>query len=90
MSRYLPNCYRSRYSPSFAKRFLMATATVAWKLAQPRWHPLASIAEELALNAMVRRPEASPREQGKKADFGLFEDYAFEDCSRTTHSKTWT
>ena len=37
----------------------MATATLAWKLAQPRWHPLASIVEELALNAMVRRAEAS-------------------------------
>src|SRR5919108_5476160 len=41
--------------------------------------PPASVAEELALNALVRREEAILREHGKKADFGLFEDYAFED-----------
>ncbi len=79
MSQYLPRCYRGRYSPLFAKQFLMATATVAWKLAQPQWLPLACIAEELALNALVRKAEALLEDQGKKADFGLFEDSALED-----------
>jgi len=79
MSRYLPRCYRGRCSPLFAKRFLMATAAVAWKLAQPQWHPLACIAEELALNAVVRKAEAFLEDQGKKADFALFQDSALED-----------
>ncbi len=57
----------------------MTTATVAWKLAQPQWHPLACIAEELALNALVRRAEALLEEQGTKADFGWFQDSAFDD-----------
>jgi len=79
MSQYLPRCYRGRYSPLFAKQFLMATATVAWKLAQPQWHPLACIAEELALNAVVRKAEALLEAQGRKPDFILFEDSALED-----------
>lgn len=79
MSRYLPRCYRGRYSPLFAKRFLMSTAAVAWKLAQPQWHPLACIAEELALNTMVRKAEAFLEDQGMKADFVLFQDSALED-----------
>ena len=79
MSRHLPRCYRGRYSPLFAKQFLMATAAVAWKLAQPQWHPLACIAEELALNAVVRKAEAFLEDQGKKADFVLFQDSALED-----------
>jgi hypothetical protein len=76
---HLPSCYRGRYSPQFAKQFLMATATVAWKLAQPQWHLLACIAEELALNAMVRKAEALLEDQGKKPDVVLFEDSALED-----------
>jgi hypothetical protein len=47
----------------------MAMATIAWKLAQPQCHPLACIAEELALIAAVRRGEALLGEQGKEADF---------------------
>jgi hypothetical protein len=69
MARYLPLCYQRRYGPSFAKQFLMTTATVAWKLAQPQGHPLACIAKELALNALVRRAEALLEEQGTKTDF---------------------
>jgi hypothetical protein len=65
MSQYLPRCYQGRYSPLFAKRFLMATATVAWKLAQPQWHHPACIAEELALNAMIRRAETLLEQQGR-------------------------
>ena len=79
MSRYLPRCYRGRYGPLFAKQLLMATAAVAWKLAQPQWHPLASIAEELALNAVIRKAEAFLEDQGNKADFVLFQDSALED-----------
>jgi hypothetical protein len=67
MSQYLPRCYQGRYSPLFAKRFLMATATVAWKLAQHQWHHPACIAEELALNAMIRRETLSEgaRKEGR-------------------------
>jgi hypothetical protein len=56
----------------------MATATVAWKLAQPQWHPLACIAEELALNAFVKKAEALLADGGVKADFAVFEDSALE------------
>jgi hypothetical protein len=79
MIQYLPRCYQGRYTPQFAKQFLMATATVAWKLAQPQWRPLSCIAEELALNAIVRKAAVLLRDQGTKADFALFEDSAFED-----------
>jgi hypothetical protein len=90
MSHYLPRCYQGRYTPPFAKRFLMATATVAWKLAQPQWHPLACMAEELALNAMVRKAEALLEEQGKNADFGMFEDSALEDLDfRVMFDPAW-
>ena len=79
LGTYLPRCYFPRYTPVFAKQFLMTTGVVAWKLAQPQWHPLACIAEELALNAIIRIAKTVLRDEGRQPNFSFFFDSAFED-----------
>ncbi len=55
---HLPSRYLLRYTPLFVKQFFVCVLTVAWKLAQPSWVPLACVAEELALRAIIREAEA--------------------------------
>ena len=79
MATYLPPQYVPRYTPVFAKQFLACLMTVAWKLRSPEYHVLACVGEELALAAIVRMAESLLELQGVEADFGVFEDIAFED-----------
>ena len=79
MADDLPSRYLPRYTPLFAKQFLVCVTTVAWKLRAPGAHRLACRAEELALGALIRAAEGILSEGGGQADFDLFADTAFED-----------
>jgi hypothetical protein len=79
MADYLPPRYLSRYTPLFAKQFVACIITVGWKLRAPGYTPLACVAEELALAAIIQRAEALLDADGVEPDFSEFEDTAFED-----------
>jgi hypothetical protein len=50
----LPSVYEDRYASfDFLKNWVITLSTVGWKLAQPDALPLANVAEELALHAMI-------------------------------------
>jgi hypothetical protein len=72
----LPPSYRLRLTPLLAKQFHTCLTTVLWKLAQPSWIALACLGEELALRAIIDRAH---EHLGTAADFGDFEDAAFDD-----------
>lgn len=80
---HLPSRFLSKYSPLFCKRFAVCILTVAWKLAQPKHHPLSSVAEELAAWAIVNQARAViEMERGTEAAeqaFGDFINAYFED-----------
>jgi hypothetical protein len=80
MAGYLPAKYLLRYNVLFAKQFLACLLTVAWKLRAPDYYPLACVAEELALHAIIECAEALLESEGLQADFTEFEDEAFEDA----------
>ncbi len=81
----LPGRYLPRYTPLFLKQFTVCIITVAWKLAQPQHKLLASVAEELAAWAIIRRAQSVIEEEGlagKKDEpepFHSFIDVYFED-----------
>lgn len=79
---HLPPKFINRYDYLFMKRFLVCLITVNWKLQAPGAHQLASVAEELALYAMIE--EASVLvDDGKgtvKLDYERLELQAHEDA----------
>ena len=81
----LPERYVYRYTPLFLKQFVVCIITVSWKLAQPEHLPLSSLAEELAVWALVKKAqtliEMGEEEGGQTIDdpFGKFIDTYFED-----------
>ena len=77
----LPPRYRPRYDWVFGKRFLATMLVVGWKLAQPRAPaPLLSCrGEELALHALIEIAADDLGESSIEANFGDFEDVAFQD-----------
>lgn len=81
VSTYLPDKYLPSYDLGFLRRFLVCVVVVGWKLFDPAHeHRLACTAEELALNAILRRAEAVLEfNEEEPADFSLVEDDAFED-----------
>lgn len=58
MAIALPAWSWSRCSAAFARQFLLCTATVAWKLAQPQRYRLACVGEELAAWAIHDQAKA--------------------------------
>jgi hypothetical protein len=78
--------FQRQYDSSFARRFLVAAATVTGRLTQPAWEPPACAAEELALRLLIDWADArleechllSPGE--RDAAFGTFAGYAFDDA----------
>lgn len=52
---YLPPMFEDQYGAVFYRAFMNAIVVVSWKLAQPKAHSLACVAEELALNAIVQK-----------------------------------
>jgi hypothetical protein len=79
MADYLPPRYLNRYTSLFAKEFLTCLIVVAWKLRAPGYTPMACVAEELALAAIIERAKALLEADGEAADFTDFEDNVFED-----------
>lgn len=90
MFDYLPSQYALKYTPHFARQFLVCLITVFWKMAQPDHLPLASVAEELAAFAIVTQAkdedeEGHPRDEAFLESFvdAYFEDtdflYLFDD-----------
>jgi len=53
-AKHLPPRYSYYYDASFAREWTTTVAVVGWKLAQPDKPRLACVAEELALNALIR------------------------------------
>lgn len=76
---FLPEAYLHRYDVMFAQRFLVSVVSVGLKLAQDEPTELSSVAEELALNAIIDQAEAWLDVEGKKADFELFRDEVYQD-----------
>ena len=79
MADYLPPRYLHRYTPVFAKQFLTCIIVVGWKVRAPGYTPLACVAEELALAAIIQRARALLETDGETPDFDAFEDSVFED-----------
>ena len=79
MAAYLPPKYLPRYTPQFAKEFLVCVLTVAWKLRSPSVHRLACVGEELALAAIIQRAKDVLEDEGIEPDFRAFEQCVFED-----------
>lgn len=80
----LPTRYAGHYSALFAKKFLITTAVLGYRLAQPDWEGPLNTAEVLA----IRLVEAAARNQLAAAGiedlpldemFEAFEEYAFGD-----------
>jgi hypothetical protein len=66
---YLPSTYATRHDNVFAKRFLACVMAVTWKLGQRTEFSLSCLAEELALNAMIKLAEKDLEQQGEEHDF---------------------
>ncbi|MFR9731517.1 hypothetical protein ACL03H_20005 [Saccharopolyspora sp. MS10] len=53
----LPPCYDDRYDSAFARAFLLASAAVTTRLADPVWTPPRCVAESLALRLVVHEAQ---------------------------------
>jgi DNA-binding CsgD family transcriptional regulator len=82
MAAYLPRKYRTRYDrDGFARKFLVCLVVVGWKLRAPGWEPVACVAEELALRAVLRTAEEIYAEDhGVPGDFGWLWETGFQDA----------
>jgi DNA-binding CsgD family transcriptional regulator len=81
MAAYLPRKYRTRYDRGgFARKFLVCLVVVGWKLRAPGWEPVACVAEELALRAILLAAEdIHADDHGVEGDFGDLWDAGFQD-----------
>jgi hypothetical protein len=66
-TRALPARYEDLYDVEFVKQWAIALAVVGLKLAQVERMPLACVAEQLALNAMIVSAGARARDHGAAA-----------------------
>lgn len=76
LGEHLPRHYFPHYTPLFYKQFGTCVITVAWKLAQPKPLPPASVAEQLAAWAILKEAKAflkraSNDESAGKAEHAL-------------------
>ena len=78
---YLPEKYGPRYGRVFLRQLLVTMLTVGYKLAlaQPPAPLLSCVAEELALDILVREASAHLESEGVSPDFALFQDLAYQD-----------
>jgi len=82
ITAYLPLRYAHYYDGLFAKEWTTTVAIVGWKLAQRGRPRLACVAEELALNAIVREANAYLEIHDQESDTAAWDDFrdlAFED-----------
>ena len=75
----LPRRYLPKYTPMFAKRFLVCLTTAAWKLNQLYFISFACVAEEIAAWTIVQYATSLLEEDKIRADFEPLIDRAFED-----------
>lgn len=82
LATLLPPRYRLRYDQLFLRMWFVTLLTVAYKLAQPEPPvPLLSCtAEELALRALIEEAKELLSHECIEADFGEFEDEAYQDA----------
>jgi hypothetical protein len=83
MASWLPRTHLLRYDAGFARRFAACLIAVAGKLTDRHPHVLASVAEEMALAAILDEAEAILEMDGIQADMraeaeGAFQDTDFE------------
>jgi hypothetical protein len=83
MAGWLPPKHLPRYDAGFARRFAVCLVAVAGKLADRYPHFLASVAEEMALAAILDEAQAILDEEGRDADLraeakGASQDADFE------------
>ncbi|HJS93738.1 MAG TPA: hypothetical protein VJ741_05705 [Solirubrobacteraceae bacterium] len=82
IAEHLPTRFEPYYDGLFAKEWTTTVAIVGWKLAQEGRPKLACLAEELALNALIREAITQLEIHDQDSDdgaWGDFRDLAFED-----------
>jgi hypothetical protein len=75
----LPPKYSGLYDVAFAKRFLVTLSTVCWKIAADEWYPASSVAEEIALDAVIYRGLDHATSDALADQLESLRDAAFED-----------
>ena len=80
MYQYLPPRYTHHYDLGFAQQFWEVTIVVAWKVRDRALWRLNSVAEELAMRAILSQAEAQAELEGKTFNPYELEDAIFEDC----------
>ena len=79
----LPTRYAGHYTALFAKKFLISTAILGYRLGQPEWDGPRTIAEALALRLLKTAAENQIELAGLSEDvplarmFEVFDEYAF-------------
>jgi hypothetical protein len=82
IAEHLPPRYERYYDGLFAKEWTTAVAVVGWKLAQRERPALSCVAEELALNALIREAVTQLEMHDQESDRAAWDDFrdlAFED-----------
>lgn len=82
VAAHLPPRYAHYYDGLFAKEWTTTVAVVGWKLSQRERPMFSCLAEELALNALIREAEVQLELHGGRSDharWGDFRDWALED-----------
>ena len=81
--RHLPQRYTYKYTPLFFRQFTVCLITVTWKLAQAVHMPLSSLAEEVAVWAIIEEAkrvlEEKSGEDEAENNLDDFIDAYFED-----------
>lgn len=77
----LPPRFNPFYTGQFMNAFAVCVIVVAWKLFADEHHMLASVAEELALNALINHAKVQMElhDQHPGEEWGAYMDTAFED-----------
>jgi hypothetical protein len=79
MANWLPRKYLPRYNIQFARSFAVCLISVAGKLTDRHPHVLASVAEELALAAILDEAGSVLDLDGRKVDMRAEAEAAFQD-----------
>ena len=79
MANWLPRKFLPRYDLRFARSFAVCLISVAGKLTDRHPHLLASVAEEMALAAILDEAESALDLNGRKVDMRAEAEAAFQD-----------
>ena len=75
---YLPQLFINEYDPSFVKRFIFTLITVATKM-QIKYTELTSVAELLAMDALIEEATAILSSEEVDVDFEEFITFVYDD-----------